>query len=114
LGVGNIWRTTFVDGGGASLPLRAFFNADGSWDIENHGVSPDIAVKVDPAAELRGEDAQLDAAIASVPERRRRHLTPPPRRPILRFPGRVDHGFSIKVADHAWPVRWHCLVAEST
>lgn len=80
-GVGHLSRYTFSDGGGLALPLRAFFNPDGQWDIENHGVTPDVAVDVDPAAALRGEDAQLDAAIDAVLALRREHPTPAPRRP---------------------------------
>jgi len=80
-GIGHLSRIGFTDGGGVSLPLRAFFNPDGSWDIENRGVVPDIAVDADPAAALRGEDVQLNAAIDAVLELRRNHPTPEPRAP---------------------------------
>lgn len=91
-GIGHIWRLGFVDGGGLDLPLRAFFNPDGSWDVENRGVIPDIKVETDPAALLRGEDAQLDAAVDAVLERRRQHPTPTPRHPPpLRYPPQSEH-----------------------
>ena len=45
------------------MPLRAFFNPAGSWDIENKGVSPDLAVEEDQARLLNGEDVQLEAAV---------------------------------------------------
>jgi C-terminal processing protease CtpA/Prc len=61
--VGPIYSIGFVDGGSLSLPLRAFFNPDGSWDIENAGVSPDLFVEEDQTRLLRGEDVQLEAAV---------------------------------------------------
>ena len=86
-GVGYLSRFSFTDGGGVSLPLRAFFNPDGRWDIENHGVVPDIPVDTDPADALRGEDAALDAAVDALLARRREHPAPAPRHPApLTFP----------------------------
>ena len=35
------------------------------WGVENESVAPDIEVRLDPAAVNRGEDPQLDAAIAT-------------------------------------------------
>lgn len=87
-GVGHLYRYSFADRGALDLPLRAFFNPDGRWDIENHGVVPDIPVPVDPAGALRGEDAALDAAIDAVLERRRDHPTPAPRLPPPLVPAR--------------------------
>jgi len=80
-GIGSIGRTTLIDGGGLNIPVRAFFNPAGSWDIENHGVDPSIPVELDPAALLRGEDTQLDAAIDAALNLRREHPTPAPRHP---------------------------------
>ena len=92
-GIGHLWRFSFSDGGGVSLPLRAFFNPDGRWDIENHGVSPDVPVEIDPAGSLRGDDAQLDAAIDALLALRREHPTPVPRHPEpLIYPPRANSG----------------------
>jgi len=86
-GIGHIWQMSFTDGGALTLPLRAFYNPDGSWDIENRGVVPDVEAALDPAAMLRGEDSQLNAAIDTALALRARHPTPTPRHPSpLRYP----------------------------
>lgn len=58
-----------IDGGFLTVPFFRFFTPEGEWRIENEGVSPDIDVELDPAAVNRGEDSQLDAAIADVMKR---------------------------------------------
>lgn len=54
-----------VDGGQLTVPYFRFFTPEGQWLVENEGVAPDIEVTLDPAAVNRGEDPQLDAAIAT-------------------------------------------------
>ncbi|WP_457390485.1 S41 family peptidase [Roseateles sp. P5_E1] len=58
-----------ADGGFLTVPFFRFYTPDGEWRIENEGVSPDIDVELDPAAVNRGDDTQLDAAIADVLKR---------------------------------------------
>ncbi len=55
-----------IDGGFLVVPFFRFFTPEGEWTIENEGVAPDIEVDLDPAAFNRGEDTQLDRAIAEV------------------------------------------------
>ncbi|HVF70918.1 MAG TPA: S41 family peptidase [Chthoniobacterales bacterium] len=56
-----------TDGGQLSRPEFAPYSKDGKeWVIEGHGVEPDIVVDNDPAKEFRGEDEQLDRAIAEI------------------------------------------------
>jgi len=55
-----------IDGAHVSVPQFAFYELNGTWAIEGHGVEPDIEVIDDPAAMLHGEDPQLDAAIESL------------------------------------------------
>ncbi|MGF1605060.1 MAG: PDZ domain-containing protein [Rhodothalassiaceae bacterium] len=62
-----------IDGGFLTVPFFRFFNPDGEWTIENEGVAPDIEVVQDPVAVNRGEDPQLDAAIAEVLKRLEAH-----------------------------------------
>ncbi|HSR70714.1 MAG TPA: PDZ domain-containing protein [Acidobacteriota bacterium] len=52
-----------VDGGVVTVPAGAFFETDGTWGIEGHGVDPDIEVVDDPALMQDGSDPQIDAAI---------------------------------------------------
>ena len=39
---------------------------EGEWDVENHGVAPDIEVEFDPAAWRQGRDPQLEKAVEVV------------------------------------------------
>ncbi len=58
-----------IDGAFVTVPYFRFYTPEGEWRIENEGVSPDIDVELDPAAVNRGDDTQLDAAIADVMKR---------------------------------------------
>lgn len=54
-----------VDGGILNRPEFARYDVDGKqWQIEGHGVDPDIVIDNDPYKAYLGEDAQLDKAIA--------------------------------------------------
>lgn len=55
-----------IDGGFLTVPFFRFFDTQGRWSIENEGVAPDIHVDLDPVALDRGQDTQLEAAIAVV------------------------------------------------
>ncbi len=52
-----------IDGGYTAVPTFGFYETDGTWGIEGHGVDPDIEVIDDPSLLARGTDPQLDAAI---------------------------------------------------
>lgn len=52
-----------IDGGYTAVPTFGFYEIDGTWGIEGHGVDPDIAVVDDPSLRAAGSDPQLDAAI---------------------------------------------------
>jgi tricorn protease len=52
-----------IDGGNVGTPDLAFYNLEGSWDIENHGVSPDFEVEMDPKLVRQGHDPQLEKAV---------------------------------------------------
>ena len=41
----------------------AFYNPNGTWDVENHGVDPDVTVELDPYLWKQGRDAQLEKAV---------------------------------------------------
>jgi tricorn protease len=64
--IGIAANPPLIDGGQLSVPFFRFFTPEGEWSVENQGVAPDIEVTLDPAAVNRGEDPQLDAAIATV------------------------------------------------
>jgi tricorn protease len=64
VGIGNY--PSLIDNGFVTAPRLAFFTTDGKWDVENHGVAPDIDLELDPAAWRQGHDTQLEKAIAVV------------------------------------------------
>jgi tricorn protease len=53
-----------MDGGHVTSPSVAFFSPKGEWDVENHGVDPDVVVEQDPKAVSEGHDPQLESAVA--------------------------------------------------
>lgn len=55
-----------VDGGMVTNPQAAWWQPQGGWAIENHGVEPDIVVQNAPQELAKGIDAQLDRGIGEV------------------------------------------------
>jgi tricorn protease len=71
-----------LDGGGITAPRYGLFNPDsGEFDVENHGISPDIEVELDPALVRRGHDPQLERAVAVALEQLQQHPIAPVKRP---------------------------------
>jgi tricorn protease len=52
-----------IDGGSVTAPRVAFFTTEGTWDVENHGVQPDVEVELDPKAWREGHDLQLEKTV---------------------------------------------------
>lgn len=88
--VGISGNPRLIDGGYTSAPTFAFYEKDGTWGIEGHGVDPDIEVIDDPALMVNGEDPQLDAAIQLMLDEIKRDPYIPPRRPP--YPNRKGMG----------------------
>jgi len=55
-----------MDGAYVRVPSFAYYELDGTWGIEGHGVDPDIEVIPNPATLAKGTDEQLDRAIAEM------------------------------------------------
>lgn len=70
-----------MDGGSVFVPQFGFADAEGNWTIEGVGVEPDIEVDNPPEALLRGEDPQLDRAIAEIERQMETMTTVLPTRP---------------------------------
>jgi tricorn protease len=79
VGVGGY--PTLIDGGQVSAPHFAFWSPDGTWDVENHGVAPDIEVELDPQAWRAGRDPQLEKAVEVVLAELKRNPLPKHKRP---------------------------------
>ncbi len=52
-----------IDGGSVADPDLAFYNLEGSWDVENNGVPPDYEVEMNPKLVREGHDPQLEKAV---------------------------------------------------
>ena len=68
---GEIWLSSnnrLTDQGLARAPQTGVYGPEREWLIEGHGVDPDIVVDNLPHATFKGQDAQLDAAIAFLKE----------------------------------------------
>lgn len=62
--VGIYGYPELIDGGSVTAPRVGFWSPEGEWDVENHGVAPDVEVELDPQAWRRGEDPQLEKAVS--------------------------------------------------
>ncbi|HKA18080.1 MAG TPA: PDZ domain-containing protein [Blastocatellia bacterium] len=65
-----------IDGGSVTAPRVAFWSPDGKWDVENHGVAPDVEIEFDPEAWRAGRDVQLEKAVELVMEALKKHPLP--------------------------------------
>ena len=66
--VGISGNPTLIDGGYTAVPTFGFYETDGTWGIEGHGVDPDVEVVADPALMMDGGDPQLEKAVELVLE----------------------------------------------
>jgi tricorn protease len=78
-----------IDGGHVTAPRAAIYGLNGEWEVENHGVPPDVDVDLDPAAWRQGRDAQLEKAIAVVMQELKDHPLPEIKRPP--YPNYHEH-----------------------
>ena len=58
-----------IDGGFVTAPNLAFYNTEKQWDVENHGVKPDVEVELDPALVRQGHDPQLERTVELLMEK---------------------------------------------
>jgi len=78
-----------IDGGHVTAPRAAIYGLKGDWEVENHGVPPDIEVDLDPAVWRQGHDAQLEKAIEVVMQALKDHPLPEIKRPP--YPNYHEH-----------------------
>ena len=77
-----------VDGGFVSAPTFGFWNTDGNWEVEGHGVQPDYEVVNKPHEMVAGRDAQLEKAIELTLEMLKKN--PPKKLKKPTYPNRSD------------------------
>ena len=78
-----------LDGGRVTAPRAAIYGLNGDWEVENHGVAPDVEVDLEPAAWRNGKDAQLEKAIEVVMQQLKEHPLPEIKRPP--YPNYHEH-----------------------
>jgi tricorn protease len=78
-----------IDGGSVTAPRAAIYGLNGEWEVENHGIPPDIDVELDPAPWRQGHDAQLEKAIEVVMQELKEHPLPEIKRPP--YPNYHEH-----------------------
>jgi tricorn protease len=79
--VGIFGFPELIDGGFVTAPNLAFYNLAKEWDVENHGVPPDIEVDYDPALVRQGHDPQLEKAVEELLQELKEHPLPKYERP---------------------------------
>jgi tricorn protease len=79
VGIGGI--PVLMDGGSVTSPSFGYFSPEGKWQIENHGVDPDVVVEQDPKAISEGHDPQLEKAVSLAMQDLAQHPVPVPERP---------------------------------
>jgi tricorn protease len=94
--VGISGNPDLIDGAVVTVPTFAFYEPDGTWGIEGHGVDPDIEVVDDPGKMHGGVDVQLDAAIEHLLGELERNPYRKPARPAYRD----RSGMGIPPEDH--------------
>jgi tricorn protease len=65
-----------MDGGTVTAPRIGIGGLHGQWEVEGHGVSPDVDVWQDPRLEREGHDPQLEAAVSKALQLLREHPIP--------------------------------------
>jgi tricorn protease len=80
-GLVGVSGISLMDGGATGAPQSGFWNPNGTWDVENWGVEPDIEVELDPALWRAGRDPQLERAVAVLMDALKRNPLPRHRRP---------------------------------
>jgi len=73
-----------IDNGYVMAPRYAIYGINGDWEVENHGIPPDVAVEDLPKDAADGHDRQLEIGVQTVLEELKAH--PVPDFPIPPYP----------------------------
>ncbi|MGA8090599.1 MAG: PDZ domain-containing protein [Terracidiphilus sp.] len=73
-----------LDGGFVMAPRYAIYGLKGEWEVENHGVPPDVMVEELPKDIAAGHDKQLETGVQMVIEELKQH--PIPEIPVPPYP----------------------------
>ncbi len=83
-----------MDGGSVTAPRWGLYGTEGSWEVENVGIAPDVEVEEDPALVRQGKAPQLERAVRLALEALAKEPPVKPKRPSYpdygpRLPRRV-------------------------
>jgi tricorn protease len=67
-----------MDGGGVTAPRYAIYGLNGEWEVEGHGIAPDVEVEELPKDVAAGHDPQLERAVSILMEQLKEHPVPTP------------------------------------
>jgi len=70
-----------IDGGFVTAPRIAIYGFHAEWEVENHGIQPDVEVEMDPRLVREGHDPQLEKAVEVVMELLKKNPPPVHERP---------------------------------
>jgi len=79
VGIGGF--PVLIDGGRVMAPRHAIFGLHGSWEVEGHGIPPDVEVEMLPKDVAEGHDIQLERAVAIVMQQLKEHPVDYPKVP---------------------------------
>jgi tricorn protease len=80
VGIGGYPR--LMDGGSITAPRWAIYGLKGQWEVENHGITPDIEVELDPKLVREGHDPQLERAVQVVLDELKKNPVPTYPKPV--------------------------------
>ncbi len=75
---------SLLDGGFVMAPRYAIYGLKGDWEVENHGIPPDVMVEELPKDVAAGHDKQLETGVQLVLEDLKQH--PIPAIPVPPYP----------------------------
>ena len=75
---------TLMDGGSVTSPRYAIYGLKGEWEVEGHGIPPDVEVEEYPKDVAAGHDLQLERSVEIVMQQLKEH--PPTTPPVPAYP----------------------------
>jgi tricorn protease len=89
-----------MDGGTVTSPSFGFFSPSGKWEVENHGVAPDVEVDMDPKLVSEGHDPQLERAVSvAMAELKKNPPAQPHKPPYPNYNREVSAGNRVETGD---------------
>jgi len=78
-----------MDGGFVMAPRYAIYGLHGQWEVENHGIAPDVPVELLPKDVAAGHDEQLETGVKIVLDELKAHPIAPI--PVPPYPNYHQH-----------------------